>query len=81
MRDEIIKALANGPLKTFALRRVLGISAGEAARTLSAEMARMRRAGLVDLVADRTWGIVTTVETLSTTASTMTGGGNRDDNR
>lgn len=57
MRDEIIKALANGPLKTFALRRVLGIPAGEAARALSAELAKMRRAGIVDLVGERTWGL------------------------
>lgn len=57
MRDQVLEALANGPLKTFALRRLVGISAGEPARALSAELARMRRAGLIDLVADRTWSL------------------------
>lgn len=57
MRDQILAALAGSPLKTFALRRALGISAGEAARKLSAELAKMKRAGLVDLVDDRTWGL------------------------
>lgn len=57
MRDQVLALLAGGPMKTLAIRKALGITAGEAARELSAELQKLRRAGLVDLVAEKTWGL------------------------
>jgi hypothetical protein len=55
---EIENLLAAGPMTTLAMRKAFGIPAGDAARALSGELARMKRAGRVGLVADRTWSLI-----------------------
>lgn len=57
MRAEILALLDGGPMMTLALRKAMGIPAGQAARALSTELAKMKRAGLITLVADRTWAL------------------------